>query len=73
MDHGVTAWALSPSQYVQEAVKNVETHLMEQYDGRKLLRICGSELWPSGYITEMDESAELDAEDAAYYQSQIGV
>jgi len=73
MDNGVTAWALSPTKYVQEAVKNVEAHLLERYDGRKLPRNRGSGPWPSGYVTETDESPELDAEDAAYYQSQIGV
>jgi len=29
MDNGVTAWALGPSKYVHEAVKNVEIHLLE--------------------------------------------
>ena len=39
MDKGVTAWALSPSKYVQEAVRNVEAHLLEQYVGRRLPKI----------------------------------
>ena len=34
LSNGVTAWALSPSKYVNQAVRNCETHLKDHYDGR---------------------------------------
>jgi hypothetical protein len=33
-DDGTSAWRLSPSKYVQQAVKNVETFLKTNLDGR---------------------------------------
>jgi len=64
LDNGVTAWALSLSKYVQEAVQNVEKHLQERYEGQRLPNIWGSGPWPSNYNTELDESPKLNPEDA---------
>jgi hypothetical protein len=36
LENGVLAWALSPSKYVQEAVRNLEEHLEREHNGRKL-------------------------------------
>ena len=72
LSNGVQAWSLSPSKYVQEAVKNVEKYLDEKMGGRKLPnRFRG--LWPSDYRPELDDSPELDPKMANYYQSLIGV
>ena len=40
LDNGAKAWALSSSQYVQEAVHNVESYLKEKY--LKLLTCSGA-------------------------------
>ena len=72
LDNGVYAWGANPSKYVQDAVSNVEQYLIKHYPGRKLKnKLSGP--WPTGYASELDESPELDAERANYYQSQVGV
>ncbi len=73
LDNGVYAWAFGPSQYVQAAVKNVEGWLGKDENKRwKLPRHAGTPL-SSGYRPELDVSEELGPDDAAYYQSLIGV
>ena len=72
LDNGVYAWSSSPSKYVQDAVSNVERYLTLHYPGRKLRnKLAGP--WPTGYVSELDESPELDVDKANYYQSQVGV
>ena len=34
MENGVEAWAISASQYIQPAAKNVKEHLVKRDDGR---------------------------------------
>ena len=70
LDDGTQCWSLSSSQYIQNAVKNVEDHLAKT--GRKLPPSTKSP-WSSGYRPETDTSPELSASDAAYFQSLIGV
>jgi len=67
---GVWAYSFSSSQYVQEAVKNVETYLREK--DMKLSRKANSPISP-GYRPELDQSLELDPKEAAYFQSLIGI
>ena len=67
------AWQFSSSQYVQEAVRNVEKYLAET--GRILPRKCLTPL-SSNYRPEIDTSQELhevDEADAAFYHSLIGM
>ena len=70
LDNGVDAWSLSSSQYVQAAVQNVETHLKASGES---LPIRAKSPFSTGYRPEIDVSPELDATDAAYYQSLIGI
>ena len=70
LENGVKAWAFSSSQYVQAAVKNVETYLAKC--GEKLPNKANTPL-SSCYRPEIDISDELDAVKGAYYQSLIGV
>ena len=65
------AWGFSSSQYVQAAVKNVVKHLKE-VKSDKLPDSIDHPL-KRDYKPEVDESQELGSEDAAYYQSLIGV
>ena len=67
---GQKAWSFSPSQYVQEAVRNVEDYLK-----RKGMKLTSNNKTPmvTSYRPELDVSQELEGVDAAYYQSLIGI
>jgi hypothetical protein len=67
----VEAWGLSPSKYVQEAVSNVEQYLAKMNLPPLTKKATGP--WETGYEAELDESRELNFEEAWYYQSQIGI
>ena len=56
----VEAWATSPSKYVYEVVKNVESYFLEEYDGRTLKEKAGAFLIP-GYKSELILSPKLDS------------
>ena len=64
LENGVEAWSLSSSQYVQNAVKNVESYL-------KRRNLClpkrANSPFTTGYRPETDVSPELDPIMAAYY------
>lgn len=68
--NGVKAWGFSSSKYVQQAVRDVETHLKDT--DRKLPKRAPTPL-SANYRPELDISDELDADEASYYQSLIGV
>ena len=70
LSNGVKCWAFGSSQYVQEAVKNVETWLARQ--NRSLPKKAEQPFKP-GYRPEIDVSRELNQEEASYYQSLIGI
>ena len=70
LENGAKAWAFSSSQYVQEAVQNVESYLKEQ--DLKLTAHAGAP-FSTDYRPEIDENSELEPVDAAYYQSLIGI
>ena len=71
LPNGVKAWTFSPTQYVREAVKNVEKFMKERnytFTSKKI----GVPL-PTYYSPELDGSEELDPEQANHYQSFIGI
>ena len=70
LENGTKCWSFSSSQYIQNAVANVEKKLASN---GKTLPGRGSAPWPSNYRPETDVSPELDAENASYFQSLIGV
>ena len=70
LPNGVEAYAVSNSQYVQEAVNNVEQH---PTDKGVLLNRGGTAPSSPGYRPELDASPELKLQDATYYQSLIGI
>jgi hypothetical protein len=70
LPNGVTAWAISASQYIQEAVKNVEEHLKR--NDMVLKRGTNSPL-SNNYRPECDATPELSESDGSYYQSLIGI
>ena len=70
MENGTSCWSFSSSQYIQNAVANVESHLQSR--GEKLM-VPAKSPWSYNYRPETDITPELSAEDAAYFQSLIGV
>ena len=66
---GKMTWALSSSQYVKEAIKNVEVHLTEH---NRILRKVHQPL-PTGYYPELDITPLLQDEDINFYQSHISI
>jgi hypothetical protein len=67
----VEAWAYSSSQYVQAAVKNVESYLSRQ--NRWKLPPKAETPMRTSYRPEIDVSPELEPIEASYYQSFIGI
>ena len=67
----VEAWTFSSSQYVQEAVSNVEKFLQDLYGSMLSTNINA----PLSNVCrpELDSSPELDEADGDYYQSLIGI
>ena len=72
-DNGVKAWAFGSSQYVQAAVSNVENWLSKDANKRWMLPAKAKTPLKSGYRPELDVSPVLNATEASYYQSLIGV
>ena len=72
MNSGVTAWAISPSEYVNTAVNNCEKWIQENMPEHKH-NSRASNPFQTDYDPDLDRTAELDEEEATYYQSQIGI
>ena len=70
LPNGVNVYAMSMSQYVQEAVKNVEQYLKKR--DLALVKKASTPM-TTNYSPELDGSEELGSDDATYYQSLIGV
>ena len=70
LPNGVNAYTMSMSQYVQEAVKNVEQYLKKR--DLTLVKKASTPM-TANYSPELDGSEELGGDDATYYQSLIGV
>lgn len=73
LENGVWAWGFSPSQYVQSAVKTVEEWLETEHGKRWKMPSKAKTPLPTSYRPELDVSPELAPDDAAQYQSLIGV
>jgi hypothetical protein len=73
LPNGVTVWALSPSKYVNQAVRNCKMHLKDHYDGRYSLPKWADNPFCMSYEPELDDSTPLDADAASYFQPIIGV
>ena len=73
LDNGVECWSFSSSQYVQAAVKNVEDCLDKHENPNWKLPKKAETPMQTSYRPELDVSPELNASDAVYYMSLIGV
>ncbi|KAL7525190.1 hypothetical protein ACHAXR_001901 [Thalassiosira sp. AJA248-18] len=72
LPNGVNAWGMSPSKYVQEAVRNCEDHVKTNLEKFSLPKHAENP-FAMGYEPELDTSRPLDPEEASYYQSIIGI
>ena len=70
LENGKKCWSFSLSQYVQNAVKNVEDYRSKCGLG-PLPRVQSP--WPSNYRLEADVTSELTLIQASYFQSLIGI
>ena len=70
LEDGTSAWSFSSSKYVQAAIQDVEKYLSQRN-----MKLSGRAHTPlsASYRPEIDISDELDSEEAAYFQSLIGV
>ena len=59
----VNAWVISASQYIQEAVRNVEVRLKNC--GMTFTK-CTNSVLANGYSPELDIPAQLNDKDASY-------
>ena len=70
LNDGTKSYYFNMSQYIKEAIKNVELYLK----GKNLALLKHTTIpITSNYTPEVDASPELDDNDAAYYQSLIGI
>ena len=72
-ENKVWCWTLSPSKYVQEAVRNCREHLKTSFDGKYTMSKKMPNPFVMGYDADMDDSEECNPEEASYFQSLIGV
>jgi hypothetical protein len=67
LPHGVVAWGISSSKYVQSAVQNVQDYLAA-LPGDQILVKKASGPFAGGYKPDLDEILELDPTRANFYQ-----
>ena len=70
LENGQMCWAFGSAQYVKSAVQNVEDYLAKK--GKSLPAKASTPL-SSQYRPELDTTEELEPDDAAYFQSLIGI
>ena len=70
MRNGKERWAFGSTQYVREAVNNVEEYIEKK--GEKLTTKLFTPL-ANKYRPEVDISDEIQDKEASYYQSLIGI
>ena len=73
LENGIECWAASSSQYVQAAIKNVEEYLGKDQNPKMKLPTRAETPLQTSYRPELDASPELGPDEAAYYQSLIGI
>ena len=73
LPNGVWAWGMSPSKYVQQAVRNCESQLLKDFNGLYKLPTQADNPFPTTYEPELDVSDPLDPTHASFYSHIIGV
>ena len=73
MDNDVCFWSISPSRYVQEAVRNCQKNLKKSLSDEYELIANAPNPFPLGYEPCMYVSPLLSPDEASYFQNIIGV
>ena len=73
MDNDVWCWSISPSKYVQEAVRNCQKYLKEILSDEYELIANEPNLFPLGCEPRMNVYPLLSPDEASYFQIFIGV
>ena len=73
LPNGIYAWGMSPSKYVNQAVKNCQTYLTEKLNDRYRLPTRADNPFPTTYCPDTDTTEPLDPECSSFYQHLIGV
>ena len=73
MYNDVWCWSISPSKYVQEAVRNCQNYLKENLSDEYELISNAPNPFPLGYEPFMDVSPLFSPDEASYFQTIIGV
>ncbi len=73
LPNGVGAWALSPTRYVHQSIRNVEEYVSHNLGDQWKLPSRAENPFAINYHPEMDTTPELKPALATYYQSQVGV
>ena len=73
LPNGLMAWGMSPSIYVQQAVKNCQTHLTEKLNGTYQIPSRANNLFPMDYCADTDTLEPLTPENASFFMHLIGV
>ena len=73
LHNGIWAWSMSPSKYVQRAVKICKEYIAKHLHRGYKVPIGADNSFKCGYSPELDKSLSLVPEEASYYQSLIGV
>ena len=73
MANGVWCWSMIPSKYVQEAVRNCETHLKKQYGGKYSIVKVAFYPFSCHYESKFNVSETLDPVMESYSQYLIGI
>jgi hypothetical protein len=72
-ENGTSAWVLSPAKYVQQAVKNIETFLENNLEGKFALLKRGDNPFPCDNAPKEDVTPLLEPGVATYFMQLIGV
>jgi hypothetical protein len=73
IEDGTSAWGLSPTKYVQQAVRNVKTYLKTNLGRRYSLPKRGDNLFPVDYAPEEDVILLMEPEVVTCYMQLIGI
>ena len=73
LPNGIYAWGLSPSKYVNQAVKNCQTHLTQKLNDKYKIPTRAENPFATGYCPDTDVTEPLDDECSSFFQHLIGV
>jgi hypothetical protein len=73
LPNGIYAWGMSPSKYVNQAVKSCQTYLSAKLNDKYKIPTRADNPFPTNYCPDTDATEPLDPECSSFYQHLIGV